>query len=186
MLEIQTDRLILRPLVEADLDAFAALNSDAEVMRFFPALQSREQTAALIARSAEKWQTNGFGFSAVAFKETRQFIGMAGLNRFEAEVEIAPCVEIGWRFAKSAWGQGLASEAAVAWLKYGFEHIEINEIFSFSPRQNVPSQAVMRRIGMRRTPEFDFEHPMIEAGHPLRPMAVCRLTAQEYKEISVA
>ena len=81
-------------------------------------------------------------------------------------------VEIGWRLARHAWGSGYASEAAAAVLKDGLERVGLSEILSFTARSNVRSQAVMRRIGLKRRPDLDFDHPGLAADHPLRPHIV--------------
>lgn len=177
---LETPRLRLRPFELSDLDALAAMNSDERVMRFFPALQDRLHSKALIERWQERWAEVGYAFSAVESKASGQVIGMAGLSRFEADVAFAPCTEIGWRFVPEAWGQGFASEAAGEWLRYAFEELDIPRVYAFAPRLNQPSIAVMTRIGMRRSTDLDFEHPLIPKGHDLRPMSVCSITQSDW------
>lgn len=77
--------------------------------------------------------------------------------------------------AVSAWGQGFATEAATACLENGFSAFGLREIVSFTPHQNKPSIAVMRRIGMIRDPADDFNHPSLPANHPLRPHVLYRI-----------
>ena len=105
---------------------------------------------------------------------------MAGLSRLEDGVPIAPCIEIGWRLIPSAWRKGYATEAARAWLAYGFNTLGLSEIFSFTPRLNLASQRVMQRIGMQHAKALDFEYPALPEGHELRPMVVYRLPSQTY------
>ncbi len=169
---LTTDRLHLRPFTAADLAPFAAMNADPEVMRFFPAPKTEAETAEMLARCTEKWQTEGMAFSAVTDRDGT-FLGMCGLNR-PAGIPIAPCVEIGWRLIPSAWGRGLASEAARAWLAWGWSQ-GLSEILAYTPRLNTPSRAVMTRIGMEEAPDLAFDHPDIAEGHPLRPMHVTRI-----------
>lgn len=179
-MQLETHRLILRPFAEQDIAEMAQLNADPQVMRFFPAPYTEEQTRAMIDIWATKLLDHGYAFSAVERKEDNKLLGMAGLSRLEKGAPIAPCTEIGWRFAADAWGQGFASEAARAWLDYGFKVLNLPEILSFAPKLNLPSLKVMERIGMHRCAELDFEHPIIPEGHDLRPMSVYRLKRAEF------
>ena len=95
--------------------------------------------------------------------------------RFEAH--FTPCVEIGWRVARAHWGRGLATEAALAAAEYGFQTLALKEILAFTTPANTASRRVMEKIGM--TYEFDFDHPLIEKGHPLKRHVLYRLPAPE-------
>jgi RimJ/RimL family protein N-acetyltransferase len=70
-------------------------------------------------------------------------------------------IEIGWRLAPEYWGKGYATEAAEAWLAFGFETLGLDEIVSFAVAGNRRSTAVMERIGMKADPASDFDHPAI-------------------------
>ena len=83
-------------------------------------------------------------------------------------------MEVGWRLARHAWHQGYATEAAVATVGVAFQGAGLAEVWSMTAAANEPSQAVMRRLGMTQHARFD--HPAIEAGHPLRPHVAYRLT----------
>ena len=85
-----------------------------------------------------------------------------------------------WRLTPSAWHKGYATEAARAWLAYGFDTLGLSEIFSYTPRLNLASQRVMQRIGMQHAQALDFEYPALPEGHELRPMVVYRLPSQTY------
>ena len=176
----ETERLILRPWQDRDLDPFAALNADTEVMRFFPAPFTRDETAAYMARVASFAET-GFGFQAVEEKASGDLVGVVGMAPVKPEMPSAPTVEIGWRLAKHHWGKGYAQEAARAWLAYGFGTLALPEIVAFTFVGNAPSRRVMERLGMTRDPADDFEHPGIAEGHPLRPHVLYRLKAEDYR-----
>jgi RimJ/RimL family protein N-acetyltransferase len=90
-----------------------------------------------------------------------------------------PCVEIGWRLARAHWRKGYATEGARAALKMGFEQLRLPEIVSFTSVLNLPSRAVMERIGMVDSGE-DFEHPAVPEGHPLRLHCLYRLTRERW------
>jgi RimJ/RimL family protein N-acetyltransferase len=84
-------------------------------------------------------------------------------------------VEVGWRLAKTSWGQGFATEAARAALAFGFEKAGLNEIVSFTVPGNKRSIAVMERLGMKHDPEGNFEHPKLPKGHPLSQHVLYRI-----------
>lgn len=169
---LATPRLLLRPWRDDDLDPFAAMCADPEVMRHFPALLSRDDAAAMIVRMREHHAREGFGLWAVEVPGVAPFVGFVGLMRPRWRPEV---VEVGWRLARAHWKQGFASEGARAAIHYGFTTLGLDEIVSFVVPANTPSQAVMGRLGMVRDPSADFEHPSIPEGHPLRPHWLFRL-----------
>ena len=105
---------------------------------------------------------------------------MCGLNHVSFAAPFTPAVEIGWRLMQSAWGQGYASEAAEAWLNYGFAEMGLAEIIAFAAKRNQASQALMRHMGMRINPKDEFQHPNLDAGSQLNPMALGRISASGF------
>ena len=101
---IETDRLSLRRWQEADVAPFAAMTADPQVMEFFPAELSLDETADLISRINRHFDEHGFGLWAVELKSSGQFIGFIGLQIPSFESHFTPCVEIGWRLAHEHWG----------------------------------------------------------------------------------
>lgn len=166
-IEIQTARLQLRQWQESDREPFAALSSDPEVMRFFPAIQLRESSN----RSVDTWSAEidqrGWSNSAVEIRATRTFIGFIGLSLPKRALPFTPCVEIGYRLAKCFWHQGYATEGAAAALRFGFAELSLEEIVSFTALVNLPSRAVMQRIGLINANQ-DFDHPAVPEGNALR------------------
>ncbi|MEU7690595.1 GNAT family N-acetyltransferase [Microbispora hainanensis] len=173
---IRTERLVLRRWREDDKEPFAALNADPVVMEHFPATLSREDSDALAERIEAGFDEHGFGLWAV--EADGEFIGFTGLSVPRFTAPFTPCVEIGWRLARSAWGRGYATEAARASLEDGFGRAGLTEVISFTAVQNVRSQAVMRRLGMTHDPADDFDHPALPAGHPLRRHVLYRIRRQ--------
>lgn len=163
---LETTRLRLRPWRPEDREPFARLNADPRVMEYFPAPLEREESDTLAARIEARMDEQGWGFWALERKADATFIGFTGLNRPTVKLPCAPCIEIGWRLAHGAWGQGYASEAARAALRFGFEPLGLDEIVAFTAEGNLRSLAVMERIGMR--PRGGFEHPALPPGHALR------------------
>ena len=104
-----TQRLLLRQWRESDLEPFARLNADPEVMRHFPALLSREQSDAMVDRLRGHIEAEGWGMWAVERRDTGEFIGFTGLGVPRQELPSQPCVEVGWRLARDAWGHGRCS-----------------------------------------------------------------------------
>ncbi|MET1020484.1 MAG: GNAT family N-acetyltransferase [Microterricola sp.] len=185
--QIVTKRLLLRRWTEADRAPFARMNADPAVMEHFPSVLDAAASDALIARIEAGFERTdvgrgAFGLWAVERLDSGQFIGFVGLAvpGFTAHFtsprgsEPGPAVEIGWRLAADAWGNGFASEAAAAVLEYGFGTLGLDEIVSFTARSNVRSQRVMERIGMVRDTPGDFSHPALPADHALAPHVLYR------------
>jgi RimJ/RimL family protein N-acetyltransferase len=171
---IRTKRLVMRRWHDADREPFAALNGDAETMRFFPSTLDRAASDALIDVIEARFAWRGFGLWALETATTGDFIGFTGLNQpIPDGIPGAGGVEIGWRLARHAWHQGYATEAATAALDVAFNGVGLAEIWSFTAVLNEPSQAVMRRIGLTEFARFD--HPRIPSGHPLRPHVMFHL-----------
>ena len=175
--ELSTPRLLLRRWCAADREPFAQLNSDPAVMEHLPALLTRAESDGLIARIEDGFDERGYGLWALELRATGELVGFAGLEVPSFAAHFTPAVEIGWRLARSAWGQGYAAEAAKASLAFGFEQAGIGEIVSFTSTANARSQAVMRRLGMTRNPADDFDHPDLAQGHPLRRHVLYRIAA---------
>jgi RimJ/RimL family protein N-acetyltransferase len=164
---IQTDRLILRAFREEDRQPFAAINGDPRVNEWLGGPISAEQSDALVDRINAQIRDDGFGFFAAERKTDGRLIGMIGI-RAQKDAPPAPCLELGWRLEFDAQGQGFASEGAKALLDWGFATQGADEILAWTAHSNLPSQAVMRRIGMAHDPARDFDHPVLAEDHPLR------------------
>lgn len=169
---ISTDRLILRPAVDADRDAIAAMNGDARVGAWLGGVRGRAESDAFVDRVQAHQAEHGFGFWVVERQADARVVGMTGLWWVPPEMAMPNAVEIGWRFHPEAWGQGYATEAAKAALAYGFETLRLPEIIAFTARTNLASQSVMRRIGMSHDPARDFDHPGVAESDPLRAHVV--------------
>lgn len=165
--DIRTERLLLRRWHEADHAAFAAMNADPRVMEHFPALLSRQESDAVVARIEAHFAEHGFGLWAVEIGDVVPFAGFIGLCYPRFEAHFTPCVEVGWRLAADYWGQGYATEGGRAALAFGFQTLRLAEIVSFTVPANMRSRRVMEKLGMRHNPSDDFDHPLLSPGHPL-------------------
>jgi RimJ/RimL family protein N-acetyltransferase len=178
---LTTARLRLRQWREEDLAPFAALNADPQVMEFFPKVLTRAESDAVAGRIRDHFARHGFGLWAVEAPGAADFVGFVGLAIPSFEAHFTPCVEIGWRLAREHWGHGYATEAATAALAFGFGDRALEEIVAFTVPANIPSRRVMGRLGMRRSPSDDFEHPALADGHPLRSHVLYRLRRADWK-----
>ena len=179
--ELRTSRLLLRGWRPEDREPFAALNADPRVTEFLGRMGDRAESDELLDRAEEHWTARGFGLWAVERLEDGAFLGFTGLSSPSFEAAFTPAVEVGWRLAHAAWGHGYATEAAEEALAFGFERLGLEEIVSFTTVANERSRRVMERLGMRRDPADDFDHPRLEEGHPLRPHVLYRLRAEDWK-----
>jgi len=180
-IEFNTERLAFRAWQDVHRAPFAALSSDPEVMRYFPALVSAEQTNAGIDIWLSQFEECGWGNWAVELLESGEFIGFIGLSVPKRQLPFSPCVEIGWRLKRSAWGNGYASEGAKECLRVGFEVLGLTEIVSFTTLKNLPSRRVMERIGMTNT-HTDFEHPAVPEGNALRPHCLYKISRVQWTQ----
>ncbi len=181
LMEIHTERLFLRQWRAEDRKPFAAMNADPEVMRYFPATLTHEQSDAMADRCQMSLEKRGWGLWAVEVKAERSFIGFVGLSIPVADLPFMPCVEIGWRLAAAAWGKGYATEAARAALRVGFVDLQFAEIVSFTSVINTRSRAVMERLGMKEDKQT-FEHPGVPIGNLLREHCLYRLSRDQWSE----
>ena len=174
--ELRTERLLLRRWTHSDLEPYAALNADTEVMEHFPSTSSRAQSEADIAIFETRFRELGYGLWAVEIPDVAPCIGFIGLNPVTFDAPFTPAVEVGWRLARAYWGSGYATEGARAALHFGFDAVVLDEIVSFTTPGNVRSWHVMEKIGMTRDPADDFDHPRVDEGHPLRRHVLYRIS----------
>jgi RimJ/RimL family protein N-acetyltransferase len=179
--EIRTERLLLRRWRSEDSEPFARLNADPQVMEYFPATLSREQSDDLIERIERCFRENGFGAWAVEVRGEIPLAGFVGLwPQNDVQLAFAPAVEIGWRLNQASWGRGIATEAATAAVEFGFGELGLGEIVSFTTVENRRSRAVMERLGMTHDPAEDFLHPQIPVDDPLAAHVLYRIKAPEF------
>jgi len=181
-IEIETPRLRMRQWRESDREPFASMNADPAVMEFFESPQSRETSDASIDAWKVQFAENGWSNWAVELRDSAELIGFTGLSVPRRTFSFSPCVEVGWRLARRAWGCGYATEAARAALGVAFERLALREVVSFTAISNQRSRAVMERIGMHDADQ-DFEHPGITEGHRIRRHCLYRITAVQWSEL---
>ena len=175
--QLRTERLVLRRWRPDDRAPFAEMNADPRVMEYFPSVLTTEESNAFVDRIEARFDEQGYGLWAVEVPGTAPFIGFVGLAPQGAEFPFGPAIEVGWRLAHRYWGLGYATEGARAALRCGTETFGITEFVSMTAKVNLPSQRVMRRLGMTHHASDDFDHPRLPPGHRLRPHVLFRLTA---------
>ncbi len=181
--ELETKRLKLRQWTNSDYPIFAEINSDTEVMEYFPETLDETKSNDLAQKIESIIASKGWGFWALETKQESRFIGFTGLHQPVLELPFSPCVEIGWRLSKDFWGNGYATEAALACLEFAFETLELEEVVSFTSVLNKRSQTVMQRLNMVKT-KHNFDHPALPEEHPLCEHVLYKITKLERKNVS--
>jgi RimJ/RimL family protein N-acetyltransferase len=176
--ELRTERLLLRQWVQSDLEPFAELNGDPEVMRHFPSLLTAAESNALAGKVSEMLEQQGWGLWAVEVVDGPRFIGFVGLNEPRFDAHFTPAIEVGWRLGRQHWGNGYATEAAQAAVGFGFGTLGLGEIVAMVAPANTRSRRVAERLGMTRDPADDFDHPRLPEG-PLRRHVLYRLARSD-------
>lgn len=175
----ETDRLVLREWREDDVDSFEAMFLDPEVMAHLgPTLDpegSRSEVADVIVRLRAIQAAHGCCFWALERRDTGEMIGFCGVEPGPAGTPIENKLEIGWRLARSAWGQGFAQEAARASLEWVWQNRDDHAVWAITTPANVRSWRLMERIGMTRMHDLDFDHPGVPDASPLKGHITYRL-----------
>ena len=168
---LETGRLVLRGWRDTDRAPFAALALDPEVMRYLPPLD-RAQSDAVVDRMIAMQAGHGHCFWALERREDARLRGFCGVAPPRDPLREH---EIGWRLERAAWGQGYAHEAAEATLAWAWRELAVPTIVAITVHDNRRSWSLMKRLGMVRMPDEDFEHPALPAGDPLRPHILYRI-----------
>ncbi|CAI0948034.1 Uncharacterised protein [Serratia entomophila] len=153
---VASARLLMRPPVAADFERYYAIYSNPETQRFNPAgpLTDREQARRFFNERAGRWQSHGFDSWALALRERpEQVIGFGGLSRVPLGAQRS--INLGYRFDTGVWGMGLATEMALAALKFGFEGLELDEISAVVRENHQASRRVLEKAGLRLVDTLD-------------------------------
>jgi RimJ/RimL family protein N-acetyltransferase len=152
MASIETDRLLLRPFRESDLDAYAAIMADPRVMRFMDGPQDRTAAWRGMAGCLGHWALRGYGLWAAEERASGELIGRIGLINPEGW----PGLEVGWLLARSRWGRGYATEGARAALGHAFGVLGADRVISLIKPRNAASIRVAERLGERFERKIEF------------------------------
>ena len=164
-----------------------ALNADPEVSRHLGGNITRAESEAMAVRMRTHWAERRFGVWALELHgdgsergARSPLIGLCGIVVPRYETKFSPFVEILWRLATPHWGKGLVTEAARAALDDGFTEHGFPDVVATTVQQNQRSWRVMERLGMRRSPQDAFDHPLVPEDNPLRPHIVYRLSREAW------
>jgi ribosomal-protein-alanine N-acetyltransferase len=160
MATLETDRLRLRPFAREDVDAFAVICSDPEVMRYYTSLWTREDAQAFVERQIASLEQRGYSLLAVIHKQDDRFIGYCGL--LHQHLEWGDEVEVGYMLDKAYWGRGLATEAARACMLDAFQRLGLRRLISLIHPENHASIRVAEKNGLRYERDTPFR------GRPVR------------------
>ena len=176
----RTDRLILRTWDDGDSDRFYEAMNTLAVMRHLGGLQDRSTWDAAKARLDGYQRDFGHTFWIVERRTDGELLGFCGLKRVNAEGAgaITGDVEVGWRLRESAWGQGIAKEAAIASLDLAFGQFAAPHVVALTVPANEGSWGLMRRLGMKRREDLDYVDPRF--GPELNPTIVYRIDAADW------
>jgi RimJ/RimL family protein N-acetyltransferase len=150
---LETERLLLRPFREADVEPLFALMQDPDVVRYVGdrRIPTRQEVWRSVAGWIGHWALRGYGLWAIEERASGELIGRAGLiNPMDW-----PGPEVGYLLGRNWWGHGYATEAAQTAMDWGFEHIGFDRLISLIDPANAPSIAVALRLGETHDGEVD-------------------------------
>lgn len=160
---LETPRLLLREMTQADFPALCRMLQDPEVMYAYEHAFPDEEAHAWLDNQLRRYREDGFGLWAVVRKATGEMIGQCGLTWQMWEERRV--LEVGYLFEKAHWHQGFATEAAVACKEYAFSELKAGEVFSIIRDTNAASQAVALRNGMMPCGQFVKRYHGVDMPH---------------------
>jgi RimJ/RimL family protein N-acetyltransferase len=143
---LETQRFRLREFDQDDLDDLAAMVADEDQMRFYPRPKTRDEASAWISRNLSLYEEYGFGFWFIESLPTSGFLGYCGIRPLA--LEGAPEIEIGWHTRKTAWNQGIATEAAAAARDLAVRRFALSRLVAIIHPDHIASRRVAEKIGM--------------------------------------
>jgi ribosomal-protein-alanine N-acetyltransferase len=171
---IETPRLRLRPLTDADMEPVLAMLADPEVLRYVsPVPIPRASAEAAVTHYRGLLEAKGYGYWAIEVNGGASYAGIIMLQDVNFTAAFTPAIEVGWLLPREHWGNGYATEGARAALDYAFTTLKLDEVVALTAAGNIPSQRVMERLGMTHDPHDDFDHPHM-LGTPLQRCVLYR------------
>jgi len=175
----ETERLILRDWEEGDSDRFFEIMNTPAVMQHLGGVQERETWEAAVGRIMGFQKDFGHSFWLLERKSDGEMLGFCGLKRVNADgTPMTGEFEVGWRLRESAWGKGYAKEAAIASLDLAFNRFGAPHVVALTVAANKDSQGLMKRLGMTRRQDLDFDDPRF--GPEMNPTIVYRIEKSEW------
>ena len=157
---VETERLILREILPTDVDGLFELDSDPEVHRYLgnKPVTDKDQIVDVINFIRQQYIDNGIGRWAIINKKTNDFIGWTGL-KFVTDLtnNHKNYYDLGYRLIKRYWGQGIATETAIASLQYAFDKLDASEVYAMADCENDGSNKILNKIGLTFIETFDLD-----------------------------
>lgn len=156
----ETKRLIIREIVPSDVEAMFELHSDPEVHRYLgnETVSSRDEVVRIIDSIRQQYLDFGAGRWTMIHKQTGEYMGWTGLQFVTKKINSHQhYYDLGYRLMKKYWGHGYATESAIASVKYAFENLQAAEIFARADAQNMASDRVLHKAGLRWIEDFDLD-----------------------------
>jgi RimJ/RimL family protein N-acetyltransferase len=143
---LMTSRIILRAYEEGEVTQLYEILQIPDVLRYFPTSDplSLAKVHRLVARQQKHWEEHGFGWWALAWRDTNRLFGWCGLNFLPETDE----VELKYLLAKDFWGKGLATEASRASMEYALTNTALDSVIGLVHPENIASQRVLEKVGM--------------------------------------
>lgn len=157
---VETERLILREVLPTDLAGFFELDSDPDVHQYLgnKPVKDKQQIEAVIQFIRQQYIDNGIGRWAMIEKSTNCFIGWTGLKLVKETINNqSNYYDLGYRLIKKYWGKGFATESAIASVAYGFNHLDLKEIFAAAHTENNSSNKILTKVGFKLLGTFDYD-----------------------------
>lgn len=154
----ETPRLILREILESDIDNFYELDSDPEVHKFLGnnPISSKEQVIPIIESVRQQYAEYGIGRWAIIEKSSGEFVGWSGLKYITEEInKHSNFHDVGYRLVRKHWNKGFATESAMAAIEYGFTKMKLEEIIGIAHEENVNSQNALQKCGLEYIENFE-------------------------------
>ncbi len=156
----ETERFILREIIPQDIDGLFELDSDPQVHRYLgnKPVTSKKQLEVVIGFIRQQYLENGIGRWAIIDKASNNFVGWAGLKLVkESTNDHINYYDLGYRLSRKYWGQGIATESAIASLEYGFNILNINEIYAAAHTENIASNKILTKVGLKFIETFSYD-----------------------------
>lgn len=160
MIPIETKRLIIRTITEDDTQGIFELDADPQVHQYLgkKPIKSMEEATAIVQYIRNQYKNYGIGRWAVIDKENNEFIGWSGL-KYETQVRSNfNYYDLGYRLKKKYWGKGIATETALLSLSYGFEKMNLSEIYAGADIDNIASNKVLQKVGLKFIETFMYDN----------------------------
>ena len=157
-LVLETERLILRPLDFADVDAFFEMDKNPVVHKYLwqTPVNNKDEIVKIIEYVKNQYKNNTIGRFATILKTTNEFIGWTGIKFVNDHIENGNTnfYDYGYRLNERYWNKGYATEASVAWLNYGFKEMKIDEMNAYTHAENGASNHILQKIGMNEIQNY--------------------------------